>query len=128
MINRFQSNFVKHISGEKFFTEQLKNLGFTSFAQALVETGLDQFLEQNKDHTVFAPSNEAFENPSSYPISFSLEDRVKFHIAKGVMDEDVQDGENMETLLDGRFVRFSKIFGGNKVGFFFSNNNCKVKF
>jgi uncharacterized surface protein with fasciclin (FAS1) repeats len=37
--------------------------------------------------TIFAPSNEAFDHPENYPSTFKLSDRVRFHIARGLVKQ-----------------------------------------
>ncbi len=52
--------------------------------------------------------NHEFDHPDAYPVDFTLEDRVRFHVARGVAKASkISDGDRMLTLLKKRFVRFN---------------------
>jgi len=88
--------------------EVLKSRGFSAFAKALTETGIDKVIDHEGHFTVFAPTNEAFENPKSYPLHFSLRDRVAYHIARGLIKEStIQNDQLVPTLLAKRTIRFN---------------------
>ena len=95
----------------KNLVEVLKSQGFSAFAKALTETGIDKVIDHEGHFTVFAPTNEAFENPKRYPLHFSLRDRVAYHIARGLIKEStIQNDQIVPTLLAKRTLRFNIYF------------------
>lgn len=92
-----------------------RTLGYTSFADALKATKLDKVVDHEGHFTILAPTNEAFDHPQSYPKQFSLVDKVRFHIARGLIKESkVVNEVQVPTLLSKRFVKFNVYQKENK--------------
>ena len=88
--------------------EVCEKMGYSSFAKALAATKMDKIIDHEGTFTVFAPSNEAFDHPRAYPKSFSLEDKVRFHIGRGIVKASkIEDGDRMMSLLSKRFITFN---------------------
>lgn len=93
---------------KKNLVELCKELGFTSFAAAMKLTGLDKVVKHEGLFTIFAPSNEAFNNPDTYPGTFNLADRVRFHVGRGlVKPSTIKDEDQIMTLLNKRKIKFN---------------------
>lgn len=94
------------------FVTLLKRMGFTSFAEAVMKTGMDKVIEteSNVAFTVIAPTNEAWEKTERFfaMSGINLIDRVKFHICQGVIKMNKIGNEMMvPTLLPERFLKFN---------------------
>ena len=77
--------------------------------------------------TIFAPSNEAFDHPDSYPSSFKLSDRVRFHVARGLIKQaTVRDEDQVMTLLSKRKIRFNVYQGRDDNGDMVSCNRFSM--
>ena len=93
----------------------LGDKGYTSFAAALKETRMDKVVDHEGHFTIFAPTNEAFENPKSYPQHATLLERVSLHIARGLLKESaIEDELKVPSLLSKRKLRFNVYDGGDK--------------
>ena len=77
--------------------------------------------------TIFAPSNEAFDHPDSYLSSFKLSDRVRFHVARGLIKQaTVRDEDQVMTLLSKRKIRFNVYQGRDDNGDMVSCNRFSM--
>lgn len=93
--------------GLKNLVQVCKEQGFTSFAQALIDTKMDRVVNHEGLFTIFAPTNEAFDNPTNYHQKSTLEERVQFHIGRGAITKEKMDNQGqMHSLLSKRMIQF----------------------
>lgn len=86
----------------------LQEKGYNSFANALKATKLDKVIDHEGHFTVFAPTNEAFDNPKAYPQDTTLNERVAYYIVRGLIKESMVSDELMvPSLLSKRQLRFN---------------------
>ncbi len=86
----------------------LEDKGYVSFASALKQTRLDRVIDHEGHFTVFAPTDQAFDNPRAYPQDTTLVERVSYYIARGLIKESMADDELLvPSLLSKRKLRFN---------------------
>lgn len=86
------------------------------FYQALVDTGVADELQDGKDYTIFAPTNEAFEKitKEKYPCFYSAECRkevaaiIRNHIVEGAIFVDRARTTNLRSLNDQRVINIAQ--------------------
>jgi len=93
----------------------LEDKGYVSFASALKQTRLDRVIDHEGHFTVFAPTDQAFDNPRAYPQDTTLVERVSYYIARGLIKESMADDELLvPSLLSKRKLRFNLYENGKE--------------
>lgn len=91
------------------------SLNLTTLVSALEETGLDNIIDHEGKFTLFAPTNEAFENIPKWAETIPLKELLRFHVARGLIHSDQFSNEFLaRSLLPKRDIRIN-IYKGGKV-------------
>lgn len=86
--------------------EVAKRLNLTKLVEAVTKVGLHHVLNHEGPFTLFAPTNEAFDNVPGYCSNVPLLDIIKYHIALGSHKKiEFKNNVQLDTLLVGRRVR-----------------------
>ncbi|CAN7987164.1 unnamed protein product [Ixodes hexagonus] len=86
--------------------EVAKRLNLTKLVEAVTKVGLHRVLNHEGPFTLFAPTNEAFDNVPGYCSNVPLLDVIKYHVALGSHKKtEFKNNVQLNTLLTGRRVR-----------------------
>jgi len=98
-----------HKIGEaKNLVDLAESLNLTTLVKALEETGLDNIIDHEGHFTLFAPTNEAFENIPKWASQLPLKEVLRLHVARGkIHTNDIKNDLLVRSLLPKRDIRFN---------------------
>jgi transforming growth factor-beta-induced protein len=100
----------------KNLVDLAESLNLTTLVKALEETGLDQTIDHEGKFTLFAPTNEAFENVPKWASKLPLRELLKYHVARGLIyADDITNEYLARSLLAKRDIRLNIYKNGGLV-------------
>jgi transforming growth factor-beta-induced protein len=98
-----------HKIGEaKNLVDLAASLNLTTLVKALEETGLDNIIDHEGHFTLFAPTNEAFENIPKWASQLPLKEVLRLHVARGLIyTKDIKNDLLVRSLLPKRDIRLN---------------------
>lgn len=97
---------AQNVTEEPNLVQLAQQLNLTMFVSALTTTRLNRVLNHEGPFTVFAPTNEAFIKAPSYCNNVPLEDRMRYHVTRGIhYAKSLANDQELWTLLSHHYVR-----------------------
>jgi len=104
------------LNGARNLVELAESLNLTVLVKALEETGLDNIIDHEGKFTLFAPTNEAFNNIPKWAGKILLKDLLRYHVARGLIySDDISNELLARSLLAKRDIRINVYKGGQVI-------------
>lgn len=115
-IEKYHHGDVKYNGKQKNLVELAESLNLTVLVKALEETGLDNIIDHEGKFTLFAPTDEAFNNVPKWAGNIPLKELLRYHVARGLIyTNEITNDLLARSLLSKRDIRINMYKNGNVI-------------